>query len=212
MDCLIWAPKFGTVEGKVKTTVVCRKKLSQLAFEEGKAAPETPVGPAHDPEGVNCKYHYFTVKTTMQELMVYGKIKAFTPPASVLLLEVAGTAAITGINWESNSMMHKEKKAVRDNGHPPLVRRTYESSIRFSTAMTEDSISRKLGSDGNLSIKSAWSSLRIKATKLIGCGVLFSYQNTLDRLSTEAEQLGWGSKMLVFFANNKMRDKESFTF
>ncbi|KAF9665183.1 hypothetical protein SADUNF_Sadunf16G0095500 [Salix dunnii] len=112
MNCLIWAPKFGTVEGKVKTTVVCRKMLSQfsmkLAFEEGKSAPETPVGPALDPE--------------------------------------------------------------------------------------EDSISWKLGSDGNLSIKSSWSSLRIKATKLIGCGVLFSYQNTLNRLSTEAEQLGWGRK------------------
>lgn len=57
---------------------------------------------------VNCKYHYFTVRTMMQDLMAYGKesstcipffrIKAFTPPASVLLLKVAGTAAITGIN------------------------------------------------------------------------------------------------------------------
>jgi len=30
MSCPIWAPKFGVMEGNAKTTVLCRKKLSQM--------------------------------------------------------------------------------------------------------------------------------------------------------------------------------------
>ncbi|KAL9374318.1 hypothetical protein Peur_033938 [Populus x canadensis] len=83
MNCPIWAPKFGVMEGNVKTT---------LALEGGKAAPAPPVGPALGSEGVNCKHYDFIVRTVMQELMVWIKSLKI-PPASVLLLEAAGVCA-----------------------------------------------------------------------------------------------------------------------
>jgi hypothetical protein len=68
--------------------------------------------------------------------------------------------------------------------------------IIYPNSDEEDSISWKLGSNGNLSIKSTWGSLRIKATKVdwLWGSLFIPKHSALDRLSTEAEQLRWGRK------------------
>ncbi|KAJ6865230.1 hypothetical protein NC651_035721 [Populus alba x Populus x berolinensis] len=78
--------------------------------------------------------------------------------------------------------------------------------IIYPNSDEEDSISWKLGSNGNLSIK---------ATK-VDCGVLFSNQNTVRWIGfpPKLSSLGGGEKpmLIVLHACSKMRDKGSFAF
>lgn len=81
--------------------------------------------------------------------------------------------------------------------------------MMYPNSEEEDSISWKLGVDGNFSIKNPWGSLRIKTTnvEILWGSRFIPKHSALDRLSTKAGQLGGeGLIPFVFFASNKMRE------
>ncbi|KAL3569707.1 hypothetical protein D5086_029597 [Populus alba] len=92
---LVWYPELVVPTGFLYVFLIgvwYYRFRPKIPAEGGKAAPAPPVGPALGSEGVNCKHYDFTVRTVMQELMVWIKVLKI-PPASVLLLEAAGVCA-----------------------------------------------------------------------------------------------------------------------